>query len=107
MTYYTRDIEMPKTKRDGLANFVQLIINSAEAGDAREAMLKGVDLLDDIQCGNYDDAMTDAKAINTALNEQIARHQTEITDAYQRGFSDGVENARTKLTQMLDTALAA
>lgn len=48
MSYYTAPLTMPKTKREGLANAVQMIINAAEAGDSREAMLLAVNLLDDI-----------------------------------------------------------
>lgn len=48
MTYYTRKIEMPKTKTDGLRNFVQMIVNEIEAGNHNEALLKAVDLLNDV-----------------------------------------------------------
>ena len=53
MTYYSEDIKIPKTKRDGLANLVQMIINDLEAGDAREALLKAVDLKNDITSKIY------------------------------------------------------
>lgn len=54
---YSRPIELPKSKRDGLLNFLQMIINAAEAGDSREALLKTVDLRQDIESGIYDEAL--------------------------------------------------
>ena len=45
---YSRELQMPKTKRGGLANFVQMIINELEAGNNREALLRAVDLHNDI-----------------------------------------------------------
>jgi hypothetical protein len=63
---YSHQVTMPKTKRDGLANFVQLIVNDIERGDTREALLRAVDLLQDIQSGIYDDAMTDHSALTAA-----------------------------------------
>lgn len=47
--YYSRPIEKPKSLKEGLVNFVQMIINAAEAGDAREAMLLAVDLRGDLE----------------------------------------------------------
>jgi hypothetical protein len=48
-TYYSRAIAMPTTTRDGLANAIQQIINELEAGNAREALLQAVDVLDDVR----------------------------------------------------------
>lgn len=46
--YHTRPIVMPTTKREGLANFVQLAINLLEGGDTKEALLTLVDLHGDL-----------------------------------------------------------
>ena len=46
--YYTDELKMPKTKTEGLANFVQMAINAIEEGDIREALIKLVDLKNDI-----------------------------------------------------------
>lgn len=54
MPYYSREITVPKDKREGLENFVQFIINALERGDTREALLKAVDLRQDINSGFYD-----------------------------------------------------
>lgn len=47
--YYSRPLEPPRDRKQGLINFVQMIINAAEAGDAREAMLLAVDLRGDLE----------------------------------------------------------
>lgn len=46
--YYSRPVTMPKNKRQGLSNAVQMIINQLENGDTREGLLQAVNLLDDI-----------------------------------------------------------
>jgi len=50
---YALNIEMPKNMQEGLANFIQMIINDLEAGDAREALLKAVDLRQDVYSKIY------------------------------------------------------
>ena len=47
--HYSRTIEQPATKQDGLANAVQIIINCIEAGDNHEALMQAVNLLDDVR----------------------------------------------------------
>ena len=49
---YARAITAPKSKRDGLVNFVQMIINLFEDGNAREALLTAVDLRQDLMCSS-------------------------------------------------------
>ena len=43
-----KEINKPKTKTEGLRNFVAMIINSLERGDAKEALLLATDLWNDI-----------------------------------------------------------
>jgi len=45
---YSRPVKTPATKREGLANAIQLAINALEAGNGREALLQMVNLLDDV-----------------------------------------------------------
>ena len=47
MTSKAKPVTMPATKREGLANAVQIAINCLDAGDAREAMLQMENRLDD------------------------------------------------------------
>ena len=103
-TYYSQPIEMPKTKRDGLANFVQIIINKIEAGQSREALLSAVDLLDDIVCGNYDDAMSDAKGHSAIIREMEAKHMTEIIEAGQSGQNNGIALEKARMAAALGLA---
>ena len=49
MSRQTSLLTMPKTKQEGLANFVLLIIQALEAGKTREALLKAEDLWNDVQ----------------------------------------------------------
>lgn len=100
-THYSRKIEMPKTKRDGLANFVQMIINAAEAGDSREAMLKAVDLHQDITCGLYDDAMVDAKAANSAMAEARQKHVEDLAETANLHYLKGVADEKARIAVAL------
>jgi len=47
---YALAITTPNTKREGLWNFVQMIINDMEAGDFYNGLLRAVDLRNDISC---------------------------------------------------------
>ncbi len=46
---YSKLIEMPKTTKEGLANFIQMAINQIENGDTTEAVYTLVGLLDDVR----------------------------------------------------------
>lgn len=104
MTCYSRKIEMPRTKRDGLANFVQMIINQIEAGDAQEALLKAVDLHQDIACGQYDEAMVDTKAANAATRELEQKHIEELAAAKADGVEAGIRMERQRVSDLLGLA---
>lgn len=52
--HYSHELKEPKTNREGLQNFVQMIINEIEDGNPNEALLKAVDLRQDIMSGIYD-----------------------------------------------------
>jgi hypothetical protein len=104
--YYTREITMPKTKREGLANFVQMVINAAEAGDSREAMLKAVDLLNDIHCGVYDDAMGVSQdhaqsALSKQLQCQAAEAGVHAAVEFERGRQQGAEDKARQIAEAL------
>lgn len=45
---YTSELSQPKDLNDGLSNFIQMAINDIEKGKIREALLKLVDLKNDI-----------------------------------------------------------
>lgn len=46
---YSRPVEIPKTKLDGLCNAIQMAINNIEAGNGTEAVYGLVNLLDDVR----------------------------------------------------------
>ena len=54
MSYYSEEIKKPKNMQEGLANFVQMIVNELEAGNEREALLMAVDLKNDITSKIYE-----------------------------------------------------
>lgn len=103
-TYYTRKIEMPATKREGLANFVQIIINRIEAGDVREALLAAVDLRQDIETGVYDDAMSDMNGQLAIIREMEAAHNADIIAAAEKGREDGARAEKARVASMLGLA---
>jgi hypothetical protein len=98
---YSREIKMPTTRREGLANFVQIIINKIEAGDAREALLAAVDLHQDLITGIYDDAMTDKNAQLAAIREMESKHAADIIAAAQKGREDGIAEEKARMSKAL------
>ena len=48
--YYSRPVTMPKTKREGLCNAVQMIINALETDQTQSPLFAAVDLLTDLAC---------------------------------------------------------
>lgn len=104
MAYYTREIEMPKTRREGLQNFVQMVINKIEAGDNEKALLTAVDLLEDLRCGIYDDAMANAKGYDAMAKELTAKHQAELFIATKQGYDRGISDEKERMAKALGLA---
>lgn len=100
-TYYSREIKMPANKREGLANFVQMIINRLEAGETREGLMVAVDLHQDIVTGVYDDAMTDANGLQALVAEMEAKHAADIIAAAQKGREDGIAEEKARMAKSL------
>lgn len=94
MTYYSRPIEMPATKLQGLQNFVQMIINKIEAGDTNEALLIAADLHDTL-CGSANPFASITADKDNALIEELGRkHAKEISSAIARAHADGIEEGK-------------
>lgn len=104
MTYYTQPIKLPKTARDALANALQRIINLLEAEDQREALLMTVDLWHDVDCGHWDDAMSDTKAWDAVIESARQTHAAEIAAAYDRGVAQGAYDAKARIAKVLGLA---
>lgn len=98
---YSREIKMPANKREGLANFVQIIINYIEAGDPQEALLRAVDLHQDITSGIYDDAMKDTKAEVAFAREMEAKHRADIIVAAEKGREEGIREEKARMSAAL------
>lgn len=108
MTYYSKPIKQPATRKEGLLNFVQMIINRIEAEDHREALMLAVDLLDtlagnanpyaDVTDGISRPAMdAELKALSDLHREQMATHG-------QRMFDKGQEAAKADMARLLGLA---
>lgn len=107
---YSAEVKKPSNKKEGLMNFVQMIINDAEAGDAREAMYKAVDLLNDLRSGIYDCAIggdeikkaQNDKIVTSNLIENMKKESIKAeNDAYAKGFDDGMAVVRKKMSEAL------
>lgn len=107
MSHYTRKIEMPKTKREGLSNFVQIIINAIEAGKIDTALLSAVDLRQDIDTGIYDDAITDKNGQLAIIREMEAKHAADIIAAAKRGREDGISEEKARMAKALGLIIEA
>ena len=87
MTYYSREITMPADRKEGLCNYVQMIINRLEAGDHREALLTAVGLLDDLSGSVYAD-ITDPPAPDMI---PASEHYAALSNAKGAAFSNGFD----------------
>ena len=101
-TYYTQEIKTPKNRKEGLQNWIQLIINLLEAGNSNEALLQAVDLLNDVRCGAYNDLDGKAGNLMATLHAELnAKHAAEIAMAREDAFSAGQTHARTEIAKRL------
>jgi hypothetical protein len=86
---YTLEVTMPRTKKEGLQNFVQLIINRIEKGDYREALLTAVDLREELECSTYDAAISAEAAQSRLIVELERKHKAELAELRKQAFEDG------------------
>ena len=101
MTCYTRHIEAPKDKAEGLQNFVQMIINRLDAGDHREALLLAVDLHEDLRCGIY----AEVTAPEIMKTVPVSEHYAAVHAAKQAGIEQGMEAGRKEVRASLRNLL--
>jgi hypothetical protein len=98
---YSKAIEMPKTKLEGLQNFVQLIINKIESGENREALLTAVDLLNDLLSNaNPYASVTDGTG-SKLIAELQAAHAKELVEAISKAKADGIREGRLNEKQAI------
>jgi hypothetical protein len=106
MTYYSRPLEMPKTRKEGLLNFVQMIINAAERGECREAMLIAVDLHDTLS-GNANPwkDLTDGftkEAVGKEIAEARLAFKREKQEAVAKAYEKGMREQRRLILKQLE-----
>ena len=101
---YAREIKTPANRKEGLCNFVQIIINRLEAGDDREALLTAVDLLDDLSGSVYDDVAVDVSPDMMPMGEHFAAMSSAKGAAYGDGFAAGQKAKADELRKVFDPA---
>ena len=105
MTCYSRKIEEPKTRLDGWVNHVQMVINQMEAGDAREALLTAVDLLDRLTgVGGKELEDIEAGPARVSLAERDAAVSAARAEALERGIALGKAAAKKEIADILAAA---
>lgn len=108
MTYHSRKIEMPSTRLGGLCNFVQMIINSLEAGETNNALLTAVDLLDTLSGQSNPFSSITSEKDNAMLAELKKQHAAEVAaaiiKAHAAGVVEGEANQKRKMVELLGLA---
>lgn len=105
---YSMEIKEPLTRKQGLLNFVQMIINAVERGDATNAVLLAVDLKDTLS-GNANPfaAITDGLTHDAVVKEVAeARRAFELerAAAVSEAFRKGAASARADILRQLQAA---
>lgn len=105
MTFYSRKIEMPNTRLQGLCNFVQMIINSLEAGDSNNALLTSVDLLDTLSGQSNPFSSITSEQDNAMLAQIKKQHDEEVAaaiiKAHAAGVAEGEASQKRKMVELL------
>jgi hypothetical protein len=98
---YAREMKAPQNKEEGLQNFVQMIINCLEAGDHREALLKAVDLHQDLTTGIYREVV--APELNDAvpMAEHLRAVENARVEGSDAGMRAGANAVRAELKRLL------
>lgn len=108
MTFYSRKLEMPATRLGGLCNFVQMIINSLEAGETNNALLTAVDLLDTLGGKSNPFSSITSEKDNAMLAEIKKQHAAEVAaaiiKAHASGVAEGEAAQKRKMVALLGLA---
>lgn len=108
MAFYSRKIEMPHSRLQGLCNFVQMIINAIEAGQHENAMLTAVDLLDTLEGQSNPFSSITSEKDNAMLAELKRQHAVEVAEAmaaaHADGFAKGEASQKQKMVELLGLA---
>ena len=107
MTGYSREIKPPKTTKEGLLNFVQMIIDDIERKQHQEALYRAVDLLDTLSGrANPYASVTDGNPVHDAAIEALkAQHVRDLTAEFEHGknagWNEGVAAAKRDIASKL------
>lgn len=102
MAYYTQEIKAPTTKAEGLENFVQMIINQIEAGNADAALLLAVNLHQDLTCGAYKEVTTpDLTEASVPMAEHLRAVEAARAQASDAGMKAGANAVRAEMKRLL------
>lgn len=108
MAYYSREIKIPGTRLQGLCNFVQMVINSIEAGQHESALLTAVDLLDTLEGQSNPFSSITSEKDNAMLAELKRQHSVEVAEAmataHADGFAKGEASQKQKMVELLGLA---
>lgn len=101
---YAREIKAPKSAKEGLSNFIQLIINRIEAGNSHEALMLAVDLLDTISGdANPYTGLTDAPDM-MPISEHFEALRAANQAEYRKGFEAGGRAKATEIRKLIGEA---
>lgn len=103
--YYSREVKTPANKKEGLENFIQMIINQLEGDKPENAIYTAVDLLQDVRFGTYDNIET-GNIVGRLHSELDAKHQLEIVKTREGAFAAGQASARMEMAKRLGLVLA-
>lgn len=105
--HYSAEIQHPNNLKEGLQNFVQIIINDIESNKPQNALFTAVDLLNDLRFGTYNDACKDIpKEVETTktislLSNQIKKLEVSVKENYNQGLIDGNKQAKLDIKEAL------
>lgn len=98
--YYYKAITKPANRKEGLVNFIQMVINELENENPNEALLVAVDLINDVRFGTYDDALA-GNTMERLHAELSSKHNAELQSCRESSYAAGREDMRREIMQRL------
>lgn len=105
--YYSKEIQMPKNKKEGLMNVVQMVINNLERDDSYEALMIAVNLLDDLgsKANPYGRDVAETNTTAAAVQKELqAKHEAEMLKVKDEWFAAGRESMKKEILGKLGLA---
>ena len=98
---YSNEIKQPKNASEGLQNFVQMIINSIEADEYKQALIQAVDLHQDIRAGFYNEVCSPDAEETVSTSDHLRALEKARNDGFNAGFEAGANALRAELKLLL------